>query len=262
MGELDRDGGGGGIVALKDGLLHWWELDATSWLDSHGSWHLTNRTAVSINSTGAPDGGPAAVFNGSHYLDRTDVAWDGSGAARSAQIWGKRSAFSSFANYLINHRDVDIAKIVLQLDFRTPTTFSRAFFSDGVSFANPSSSATLTDTWYHIVATTSGANRHRIWINGELSGEVTTELSGTVPSGDLPFAIGTAASLKTNATIRHIGLACLAAIWEREVSESEVVQLYNSGAGLRYAALDMVSGSGTKIARLRRAHAGIRGMRA
>lgn len=254
-------------MALKDGLLHWWELDTTAWLDSHGSWHLTNRTAVSINSTGAPDGGPAAVFNGSHYLDRTNVAWDGSGAARSIQVWARYSALSDTGNWLISHRGEPEAKTLHQAYFSNPDSKyfdslnARCGFSDGtitrtvIGDANPPA-----DTWLHILATTNGTNRHRLYVNADMQHELTDALSGVISTAQ-PFSIGTQSWSKTDTKGRHLGLACLAAVWQREVSESEAVQLYNGGAGRRYAALDMVS-SGAKIARLRRAHAEIRGMRA
>lgn len=254
-------------MALKDGLLHWWELGDRSWLDSHGSWNLTNRTAVSINSTGAPDGGPAAVFNGSHYLDRTNVAWDGSGAARSIQIWARYSALSFTGNWLISHRGSSAETVLHQAYFSNPDSplfdslNALCNFSDGtitrvmIGDANPPA-----DTWLHILATTNGTNRHRLYVNADMQHELTDALSGVISTAQ-PFSIGTYSWDKLVITGRHRGLACLAAVWQREVSESEAVQLYNGGAGRRYAALDMVS-SGAKIARLRRAHAEIRGMRA
>lgn len=248
-------------MSLLDGLLHWWELNDTSWLDSHGTWNLTNRTAVSINSTGAPDGGPAAVFNGSHYLDRTDVAWDGSGAARSVQIWARYSSLSTTGNWLINQRSA--AAGLYQIHLRTADKYERGTFWDASgTYWTAGDTVTSNDTWYHILATTNGTNRHRIYVDGSLDAEDTTVLAGTIPSGALPFAIGVGAWNKGNGSLRHIGLACLAAVWQRELTESEDVQLYNSGSGLRYAALDVTGGSGALIARIRRAHAEIRGMRA
>lgn len=253
-------------MALKDGLLHWWELDTTAWLDSHGSWNLTPRkdsggADPSINATGGPDGGPCLSLDGTNYLDRTDVAWDGSGAARSVQIWARYSSLSDIANLLLSHRTGNLA--ISQLFFSTARSgASRTLWGDSaettVAFGETANAA---DTWYHILATTNGTTRHKIWVNGELDAESTAALNGTAPTGNIAFAIGAASYYKLLTTQRHSGLACLAAIWQREVSESEVVQLYNGGAGRRYAALDMVS-SGAKIARLRRAHAENRGMRA
>lgn len=230
-------------MSLLDDLLHWWELDTTGWLDSHGSWNLTNRTAVTITATGGPDGGPAAFFDGSHYLDRTNVAWDGSGAARSIQIWGYYTSLSSTGNWLINQR-TNLSPLNYQLLFSTNYAFPRGNVWDSAtvhsSIIYDEDLSQSPNQWYHLLITTNGVNRHKFYVNGVERGRSTVAQNGAVTGNALPFAIGTA-WIKGDNTLRHRGRACMAGIWQRELSESDAVRLYNGGAGRRYAALESKS---------------------
>jgi hypothetical protein len=228
-------------MSLLNGLLHYWDLDTTSWTDSHGSWNLTSRKDAggsdpSINNTGGPDGGKCLVLDGTNYLDRTDVAWDGSGSARSLQIWARYTSLSATGNWLLNHRGDGVANNLHQLVFSTTSGATRFNCSDGTTLAGAGDDAHASSTWYHILGTTNGTNRHRIYLNGSLGQEVTTALSGILATSQ-PFAIGAASWLKASTTLRHIGQACMAGIWERELSPLEARQLFNRGSGLRYASL-------------------------
>jgi hypothetical protein len=92
-----------------------------------------------------------------------------------------------------------------------------------------------TNTWYHIVATRKKGSRTRIYINGSLAQTDTNtpdpSISGTYyPNiGHLQYSSTYHGLYTTSGTlIDSVNL------WSKEISDDEVVQLYNSGNGSKY----------------------------
>lgn len=85
-----------------------------------------------------------------------------------------------------------------------------------------------TGTWYHIVVTYDGTNL-RMYNNGTL--ETTTAFTSDVTDGTSVFEVGRSAGVGGgywDGIIDEIGL------WKRELSQDEITDLYNAGAGLPF----------------------------
>jgi len=101
------------------------------------------------------------------------------------------------------------------------------FGAQGLS-PHPSALGITQATWTHMVSTYDGADTYRLYIDGVGSYNntaVTGELNAT-----RNFTIGTwpEGSLYSDALFDEVG------IWERELSVSEVQDLYNGGTGITY----------------------------
>jgi len=99
-----------------------------------------------------------------------------------------------------------------------------SFVGNGVG--NPTLS---TGQWYHSVLTHKESTRYDLYLNGVSVDSISTGRNPDYPS-PCPCVIGCGGALSnfTNGAIDEIG------IWNRELTASEVTELYNSGAGLQY----------------------------
>ena len=230
-------------MALKDNLLHWWELDDDgTWADSHGSWDLTENGTITVESGTAPDGNDWADFDYSStsYLDRTNVAWDG-GVNTSIAMWVEFDGLSdSTGHWLYSHRGTSSGTDIYHqlLVVKSGSDYLIRFQArDGLgTSATIDSAAVTTGTTYHIVGVSNRVSNHKLYVN-TTEYSIATTLNGTVDSASAPFALGQTSWAKT-ASRRLDGNMGLVGVWDKVLSSSEVSELYNSGNAVRYADLD------------------------
>jgi len=102
--------------------------------------------------------------------------------------------------------------------------------ADGTAQVTQATSTASTATWYHFVFTSSSTNGTNLYLNNSL--DKTLPLNTKTPTyGATEFArIGARAnnSNYVNGVIDEV------ALFNRELSASEVTELYNSGSGLQY----------------------------
>lgn len=157
----------------------------------------------------------------------------------SISMWIKISAFSSENNYLISKRyntstDEEYHMLVSSLGINFAKYSSNSDFKTaGASFAFSLS------TWYHIVYTDDGskpAGGQKLYINGVLQ-TTTSVITGAyigMPNGTSPVRTGQTTVNPVEGR-RHRGLVDELAFWKNRVlSQANVTQLYNSGAGITY----------------------------
>ena len=95
-----------------------------------------------------------------------------------------------------------------------------------------------TNTWYNIVVTRKGSTRTKIYING-LQSVSNTDSRNPAYVTTYP-AIGTAQYLSNNNTwfMSNGSKIDAVGIWNKELTASEVIELYNSGNGAQYITND------------------------
>ena len=170
------------------------------------------------------------------YVDLGDVLDNDGTQAQSVSFWVKLNTLSTFAfvskfNHLIPYNGwaVQLSGSKVNLIFSNSVT--------GASYAQTENTQVLTtNTWYHIVATYDGsksASGIKIYIDGSVGTQNilkdTLSTNSTSASGiKATISSRNAGSIWTNGIIDEVG------IWNRELTASEVTDLYNSGAGLQY----------------------------
>jgi hypothetical protein len=221
-----------GILPLWSDLLAYYTADNTP-NDALGNYNgtLLNGTTYGtgiINNGFSLDGVNDTVDMGNN-LD-----FDGS-TAFSISFWlnansvtsvsvplGKASNASPFNGYWFGITSSGNIRFTLSNDLNAP---------DWLAIEN---SATLsTSTWYHVVMTYDGSKDSsglKVYVDNALNTQtvISNTLTGSI-SNTKPFKLGA----RTNG-FWYNGLVDEISVFNRELTASEVTQLYNSGAGLQY----------------------------
>ncbi|TSA40729.1 MAG: LamG domain-containing protein [Verrucomicrobiales bacterium] len=192
-------------------LLAHWKLNEESGTraDSHGSYDLTDSGSVGYS---AGKLGNAADFDGGNYLS---VPSFDLGGIFSVSFWFTAATLPS-NGLLLSQRSGFCVGIY---DDGT------IYFGDMVSWGCFSAVGLVSaGTWYH-VAIVSDAGLGTLYLNGTAVATETTNL----------LSIDTGLTFVVNSNL----YPCAAkedsiSVWDRAISEPEVAQLYNSGAGLDY----------------------------
>ena len=171
------------------------------------------------------------------YVDLGDVLDNDGTQAQSVSLWVKLNtplstfAFVSKFNHFIPYNGwaVQLSNSKVNLIFSNSVT--------GALYAQTENTQVLTtNTWYHIVATYDGsksASGIKVYVDGSIGTQnilKDTLSTNSSSSAGIKATISSrnAATIFTNGIIDEVG------IWNRELTASEVTQLYNSGAGLQY----------------------------
>jgi hypothetical protein len=213
---LKADAGVTGSASLLNGLLAYWKLDTTGWIDSSGNGYtLTQAGTVSLG-TGLIGGD--AIFTGDGSNLATTTPFDFSGDF-SVSIWAKIDTTNG--GFLIGPTSGDQG---LEL-YLLPLADGNFCASYGETFLATSSSAPTDATaWNHYVCTRKNESIS-IYLNGSLvgSGSDAIDLSGT-------YSFGFEATYNRSFT----GSIDEAGVWNRALTVAEITSLYNAGAGKTY----------------------------
>lgn len=221
---------------LTIGLLHYWKLDGTA-LDSVGTAHGTD-TGVSY---------PAAIINqgagvgstGSNSVWTTQDGVLGNGA-RSLSLWYNFPSLNMANmgwNKLFEYGGVAgfmtwFAIGAQPVSGMMMPPFTSYNVSVNVGAAN-TAIISVTPAWHHVVVTYPGTtcDAMKVYVDGTL------RTTGMMPGG-MPLATNDTTKMAIGGnhlsppvafgTIDEVGM------WSRELTEPEVTELYNSGAGSQY----------------------------
>jgi hypothetical protein len=212
---------------LLNNLLAYWKLDETS--STRFDSTPNNNDLTDNNTVGSATGkvGNAALFDGSNYLTVTNPSLNITGAISIAgwvyavdrvteqHILGGYSATSPFPGYGLGIGIV-------------PSNTNKWVWYSGAGWI-PSTSDIALNTWTHIAFTLNSTGTLNIYLNGALD-RTTTASIPSLYSGQK--ALGARSDDATRAVsgtlVDEFG------IWGRELSDSEIAGLYNSGSGLTY----------------------------
>lgn len=228
-------------MSLLDGLVSHWKCDEASGnlIDAHGSNDLTDNNTVGADASGKIDG--------ARSFASASNEWFGLGASTTIAET-QTGDFSVIAWVKAADYDTALVGLIDQSIDSAPTTSAgwgfgyrlrkpQAWFCDGTSAANFNDadwgSAILTNTnWhmFHIVCNKSG--------NVSVGVDTANVVSKSAPTGNysrtfLQFVVGTwGGDFAPIAPLN--GLMDLISVYERTLSNDELAEHYNSGAGLAY----------------------------
>ncbi len=232
---------GGGEANLSDGLVGYWKMDESSWdgtadevIDSSGNGNHGQGVGATSPTIGAGKFGNGGVFDGNN--DHIDLGNDSS-LSPSSQItiagWYKLSSLNN--NWAISKwKSGDCSSThssyLLAPNYPNNTSGKVWFFlCNGTDSDSLSSSNQLDpDQWYHLVATFE-PGIIRIYIDGELNNEKSTELLALNTEAIEPLIFGQESS-KSNIAPFH-GYLDEVRIYNRTLSPDEVKALYEWAPG-------------------------------
>lgn len=218
---------------LPTNLVSYWKLDESSGtrVDSHGSNDLTDNNTV-LSATGIINNGADFEATNSEYLSITDASQSGLDITGdlSISMWMKPESWSG--------QDFWIGKDSISAGGRSyiiSTTDTYLLFdasSNGTSAVEKISAHGMsTGTMYHVVLTyNASAGTAYFYVNNS-KGSQMTGFPTSIYNGNADFTIGAygAPGNYSDGVVDEVG------IWSKELTDSEVSDLYNSGSGLPYS---------------------------
>lgn len=236
-GALDAAAGGGGL-GLQTDLTGFWSFENTSWTDDTGN-------GTTLTGTGSPTSvsgkvGNAVSLDGStQYLQATsNTNIVTGGGSFSWQLWINSTGTAANIPYLSKDNNAfGQREWTAGTRFVSSNVWSWLAFNTGTTGVACDSNVTISSGWHHVVGTfNSSGNGMKIYVDGSDATSGTPTLSGTVQStasAPLNFGFQPASTIINRASlIDQVGF------WKgRVLSAGDVTALYNSGAGLSYAAM-------------------------
>lgn len=209
-----------GVLDHSSGLTNYWKLDEASdpVIDSWGSNNGTSLGGVTQGVTGKIDN--ASQFDGIYGTKIIASPIEFETGAFSISFWIKSSGdlasnmipigSGSYPGYYIQIKGSAVGN---KLTFRT---------SNGTP-NDLNANSTITDTdWHHIVLTRDGSGNKKLYLDGVQDNVTTNDGSRDTTNGQ-NFQIGSSGwGQPFNGTIDDV------AVWNRALSESEVLALYSN----------------------------------
>jgi len=223
-----RKVGGTAPSSLLSGLLAYWNLNTTSWLDSSANAiTLTGHNSVTLG-TGIIS--QCALISSDGYLDNSSTNFNIGTADITASCWINPASYGSggyddFAGSVFDFRDNGFGKEWLLI------------FTDVGKlrvWQNPTSyetTATISlNTWTNIVVRRSSGTTS-FYINGSLDGT----FADTENFVSQIFTFGGPVDIPGDSEYLHYdGRIDETGVWNRALSGAEITALYNAGAGKTY----------------------------
>lgn len=208
--------------------LSYWKLDESSGdaVDAVASLNAVN-TSVTYSAGKINNG---AVYNGSAYHTIADNAAIKPSSDISISAWVNITSTSSYQMLLAKGENTGDTRSYELRCFGTTTRLEVQMRTGGGSYdASQTTTAIGTGVWTHIVYTRTGTT-HKIYINAvsdTLSSSVTTSGSIDYNADNLWFG-------QRNGAFRFNGKLDEVGIWNVALTQAEVTELYNGGAGNQY----------------------------
>jgi len=214
--------------SLLSGLLAYWKLNTTAWLDSSGNGvTMTGHGGVTLG-TGIISG-CALISSSGGYLDNSPTNFNVGTADISASVWIKPLSYGSEA--------FGLAGSVFDLRYSEATNAWLLVFNPSGNLivwesgeVYTSTNTITLNTWTNIVLSRN-AGTTSFYINGSLDGTFSdTEnfQSQLITVGGVFDFPGDPNVLQYDGNIDEFGF------WNRALSGSEITSLYNAGAGKTY----------------------------
>ena len=211
--------------SLLTGLLAYWKLDTTGWIDSSGNGKtLTNNNGVTLG-TGKINGD--AVFNATSFNSLTTNISIGSSYTISAWVKIPASGFDYDGRCPIGSSSNSNSPAIIA-DYGG-TYFFYGANDDGDCNPDEFNRPILDlDTWYHIAGTSdAGSSTCKWYLNGTLMSE--DSFSNLFGTDELQLGAYDARAIPTfSGELDEVG------IWNRALTGAEITSLYNAGAGKTY----------------------------
>ena len=188
-------------------------------------------TGATLAQIAAPGGGLAPLFDGvNDFCDLYSAAFAGAfnPALGSMAVWFRTVAGLS-SGVILSIRTDDTNRVIIKHVADTTGDFNLEYNAGGTAETSSTYDAT-TGAWYHAVVTWSvAADQVIFYVNGAQLGVTATGLGTWV--GALNAARCTAGCYSTSATLDYNGYIAHPALWDKVLTPTEILTMYNGGLG-------------------------------
>lgn len=207
-------------MALTDSLVAYYSLDDTADATGNG-YTLTNTGSVPFNAGKISNG---ADFTPNDSLNNNSVL-GATSYPKSFSCWFKADSVSG-DRAVISLSDGSVHYYDLKIDTGSGTIVFRS--NNNTQAANVDTGITpSTGTWYHCVIVQHSNVSVSLYVNNTKTNTTATTYIATVSQFYLGY-LGRSSVWYFDGLIDEVG------VWNRALSDAEVSDLYNSGAGLAY----------------------------
>lgn len=220
-GIIASSNGGGAVNPLWDGLLAYYTADNTP-NDALGTYNGTLTNGATY-ATGKINQGFSFDGVNDYVLTSPNMALNTS-TQHTYACWVRPSAVYStkfFMSLSDGIRNSSLGHI---------NNGQLAFFRGSVEAQVLSGFSMVINTWYHVCVVYKGngiSGNVLFYVNGSL---VSTQTLGITHTNNKPLTIGSS----TVPSLFFDGILDECALWNRQLTASEVTELYNAGAGKQY----------------------------
>lgn len=216
-------------MAITDNILAYWKLDGNS-NDSVASYNGTDTSITYSSGNGKIIQG--AGFNGSTSKINLSTTAFGTNINFSVSFWIKATSFASRMGLFVKANGTSNAGACfwIQVSSSGANKISFGVMDSGLTGAIADATTSITDNaWNHVVCTCDGTNQ-KIYINGTL--DATQACAGaTINNITMDTTMGWWGSY---ASLPYTGAMDEVGYWDRAINSTEVSQIYNSGNGIQY----------------------------
>lgn len=228
-------------ASLNDGLGSYWYLDNGVFTDVMGAYNFTDAGTVNatgrINSSRDFDTQTDSIQEGTTFFDSPPTAWTLSmwinfdscaGHAGGDYLfykWRYTAPPDNRVGAYINNANCEVYYAIRNSGTETGIT----------GYAN--TTVTNTGEWHHYVFIQNSSYGSRLYINGQNVANSTATNAKTVPTfaSSIAFQLGTLDAITSYPTYAYAfdGKMDEVGYWTRELTQAEIVSIYNGGSGCR-----------------------------
>lgn len=217
------------MVELIDNLRAYYKCDESSGnlLDAHGSFNLTDVNTVGSAAGKINGGRDFRLAQSEQFVSSVTTIDDIITNAYTISVWIKITALGDYLTVLRN--EAGLANSGFALDI-TPTGNIRAFQHSGALDITTGATVLSTGVWHYVSAVYNGATL-KVYLNGVEDGS--SLCTGNITNSPANLEVG-GLNFEGSPLYHFNGVIDELGIWTRNLSVSELLQLYNSGNGLAY----------------------------
>lgn len=205
------------MTTLTTNITHYYSYDSGA-TDAVGG---NNGTVSGATNTAAKLSNGYSFNGSSNYINHSTTGIVSTGAsAKSIALWIKATNFSGTRRIFTTGGASSTQGFTIMQYSGT----SKIYFTDeGVAYTGTTTLSN--DTWYHVAVTYDGTNI-RFYLNGSLESTSARTLATTATETNIGRSSG--------GSEFFLGLIDELGIWDKMLTNAEVLELYNSGTGITY----------------------------
>lgn len=222
-------------MAITTNIISYWKLDeaAGNAADATGTGNTLTNVGVTFAAAKINNGAvfaAADVTDSLTILDATQVGLDITGDFSFGGWFNNASISASFNIYMCKQGATGNDGYLFGIFDSAGTKHMQLQLGDGVGQDSYDITATInTATYYHIFVTWNSTTKTATFYqNGSSLGTSTKTRTLAANASSFTLGIYNTGGLQFDGTMDEIG------IWSRQLTPTEISQLYNSGAGLAY----------------------------
>jgi hypothetical protein len=214
---------------LTSGLIAYYPLESNS-NDFWGTKHGTDVGTPSFSSSGRVGNAAQYLSSSTQRSDLPNSLLPWGTAQFSVSLWFKRNATTNNTYVLLGSQTTNSGNGGLFIDYGLSSAGKIGSDKVGYGGTPPGYTWTQDTNWHHLVVTNDGTNFYVYFDNSQVASETGGQATSTPIDSGNPVSLGARNGINT-ADSYFDGLIDEVGVWNRALTEAEIGDLNNGGAG-------------------------------